>query len=139
MLFIVAIFSIIVDYLFIEFMAVIYKLVSGFPLYALVKLTRDSQKISSTSGRSAGTNPTAAPRDAAGKACYCPRKKEPVAIKNEKHVRQRCRLTGFAPNAPPRSRASRRKYAPDRPCRLSPFPNDIAAVPDSKAVRPAQI
>src|SRR5688572_16239604 len=45
-------------------------------------------------------NHTAAPRHALGNTCCWPRKKEPVAIKNEKHMRQRWRLIRCVPETP---------------------------------------
>src|ERR1700730_13544401 len=74
-----------------------------FAWYAFVKRTRDSQKISKTSGNRAGINSKLDPRNQAGKTCCWPRKKDPVAMKNPKDMRQRWRTMRLAPKAPPRT------------------------------------
>ena len=68
-----------------------------------VKRTRNHQNTSAASGKRAGINHTADPRHAFGNTFCCPRKKDPVAIKNEKHIRQRCRTMRLAPDTPRKS------------------------------------
>ncbi len=54
-------------------------------------------------GRTASTERSMEPCKKAGKTCCWPRKKEPVAMKNPKHMRQRRRLMRGLPETPPRA------------------------------------
>src|SRR6266403_1672280 len=87
-----------------------------FPLYAFVKRTRTSQKISKISGSRVRTKYKVVPNIAGDRCCPSPtaesnlsgrfegpRKKEPTAMNSPKHMRQRCRAMRFAPRTPPRT------------------------------------
>src|SRR5437763_16825148 len=53
--------------------------------------THASQKSSNAKGANASTNRIIEPRSDCGSALCCPRKKEPVATKNAKHIRHKWR------------------------------------------------
>src|SRR6266481_2296187 len=88
----------------------------GFPLYAFVKRTRTTQKISKISGRMLRIKYKLV-LNKAGERCRPsptvesnlngrfegPRKKDPAAMNSPKHMRQRCRAMRFAPRTPPRA------------------------------------
>ncbi len=68
-----------------------------FPLDAFVNRPRNSQKISKISGRRAGAQNVLVFRNQGAKTCFCPRKKDPVAMKTEpiltiEDVAQRLRI-----------------------------------------------
>src|SRR5260370_16947903 len=85
-------------------------------LYALVKGTRTSQKISRISGsrvrikykvvlNKAGDRYFPTPTDESNRSGRFegPRKNDPDAMNNPKHMRKRCRAMRFAPATPPRT------------------------------------
>src|SRR5258707_6668855 len=87
-----------------------------FPLYAFVKRTRTSQKISKISGRMVRTKykvvlnkagdryfPSPTVESNLSGRFDPPKKKDPAAINSPKHMRQRCRAIRFAPKTPPRT------------------------------------
>src|SRR5467141_2174019 len=87
-----------------------------FPLYAFVKRTRTSQKISKISGsmlrikykvvlNKAGDRYSPMPTAESNLRGRFegPRKKDPAAMNSPKHMRQRCRAMRFAPRTPPRT------------------------------------
>src|SRR6267378_192906 len=87
-----------------------------FPLYAFVKRTRTSQKISKISGSRVRIKYKVVLNKAGGRYFPIPtvesnlsgrfegpRKKDPDAMNNPKHMRQRCRAMRFAPETPPRT------------------------------------
>src|ERR1700756_228279 len=92
--------------------------VSGidFPLYAFVKRTRTSQKISKISGRMVRTKykvvlnkagdryfPSPTVESNLSGRFDPPKKKDPAAINSPKHMRQRCREMRLTPATPPRT------------------------------------
>jgi len=87
-----------------------------FPLYAFVKRTRTSQRISKISGRMLRIKYKVVLNKAGDRCCPIPtaesnlsgrfdgpRKKDPAAMNRPKHMRQRCRAMRFAPKTPPRT------------------------------------
>ena len=86
---------------------------TGFPLYAFVKGTRTSQKISKISGSMARSKYKVVLNNAEDR-CWPrptlesnlsgrfegPMKKDPAAKNKPKHMRQRCRAMRFAPKTP---------------------------------------
>src|SRR5712692_1981705 len=87
-----------------------------FPLYAFVKRTRTSQKISKISGSRVRTKykpvlnkagdryfPMPTVESNLSGRFEGPRKKDPAAMNSPKHMRQRCRAMRFVPRTPPRT------------------------------------
>src|SRR3989442_4276687 len=87
-----------------------------FPLYAFVKRTRTSQKISKISGSMVRIKYKVVLNKAGDRCCprptvesnlsgrfEGPRKKDPAAMNSPKHMRQRCRAMRFVPKTPPRT------------------------------------
>lgn len=85
-------------------------------LYAFLKRTRTSQKISIISGSMVRIRYNVVLNRAGDRYCPSPtaesnlngrfegpRKKDPAAMNSPKHIRQRCRAMRFAPRTPPRS------------------------------------
>ena len=84
--------------------------------YTRVKRSRTTQKISISSGKMARNKSTSWRNNSRKNCCWSPidesnlsgrllgpRKNEPVAIKNPKHMRQRCRSMRVTPETPPRT------------------------------------
>src|SRR5260370_25082161 len=87
-----------------------------FPLYAFVKRTRTSQKISKISGSMVRTKykvvlnkagdryfPTPTVESNLSGRFDPPKKKDPDAMNSPKHMRQRCREMRLTPSTPPRT------------------------------------